>query len=174
MLNAGDRNRTGTVLLRQDFKSCASASSATPASCFLRELEELCASSRQSRCHISHTQHRKFKFINLRNGTNRARTCDPLLVRQVLSQLSYDPRQTTPAGLEPATSAVTGRRSNQLSHEAIVLSTRRLYLQNFIQIILVLILGQALDLLVTVSSMYYYTSTSALSTLSSSRGLTSL
>ena len=53
------------------------------------------------------------------SGTNRARTCDPLLVRQVLSQLSYDPRQTTPAGLEPATSAVTGRRSNQLSHEAI-------------------------------------------------------
>ena len=25
------------------------------------------------------------------SGTNRARTCDPLLVRQVLSQLSYDP-----------------------------------------------------------------------------------
>ena len=30
-LNAGDRNRTGTVLPQQDFKSCASASSATPA-----------------------------------------------------------------------------------------------------------------------------------------------
>ena len=29
--NAGDRNRTGTVLPQQDFKSCASASSATPA-----------------------------------------------------------------------------------------------------------------------------------------------
>ncbi len=29
--DAGDRNRTGTVLLQQDFKSCASASSATPA-----------------------------------------------------------------------------------------------------------------------------------------------
>ena len=28
---AGDRNRTGTVFLQQDFKSCASASSATPA-----------------------------------------------------------------------------------------------------------------------------------------------
>ena len=27
-------------------------------------------------------------------------------------------RQTTRAGLEPATSAVTGRRSNQLSHRA--------------------------------------------------------
>ena len=26
------------------------------------------------------------------NGTNRDRTCDPLLVRQVLSQLSYDPK----------------------------------------------------------------------------------
>lgn len=30
-LNAGDRNRTGTVSLQQDFKSCASASSATAA-----------------------------------------------------------------------------------------------------------------------------------------------
>ena len=29
--NAGDRNRTGTVFLQQDFKSCASASSATRA-----------------------------------------------------------------------------------------------------------------------------------------------
>ena len=26
-----------------------------------------------------------------RNGTNKARTYDPLLVRQMLSQLSYDP-----------------------------------------------------------------------------------
>ena len=54
------------------------------------------------------------------NGTNRARTCDPLLVRQVLSQLSYDPILTTQKGLEPSTSAVTGRRSNQLSHRAIL------------------------------------------------------
>ena len=100
-------------------------------------------------------------YLN-KNGTNRARTCDPLLVRQVLSQLSYDPRQTTPAGLEPATSAVTGRRSNQLSHEAIMKDIpSKLHTDlNF-----VLKLGQALDLLVTVSSMYYYTSTSALSTL---------
>ena len=62
-------------------------------------------------CQLSH--------IGIFNGTNRARTYDPLLVRQMLSQLSYDPILTTPAGLEPATSAVTGRRSNQLSHEAI-------------------------------------------------------
>ena len=49
-----ESNRYGR-LVPQDFKSCASASSATPAF----------------------------------DGTNRARTCDPLLVRQVLSQLSY-------------------------------------------------------------------------------------
>ena len=57
------------------------------------------------------------------SGTNRARTYDPLLVRQMLSQLSYDPifiLLATPAGLEPATSAVTGRRSNQLSHWALL------------------------------------------------------
>jgi hypothetical protein len=34
-------------------------------------------------------------------GINRARTCDPLLVRQVLSQLSYDPKMVTHRGLEP-------------------------------------------------------------------------
>ena len=53
------------------------------------------------------------------DGTNRARTYDPLLVRQMLSQLSYDPIQTTQKRLELSTSAVTGRRSNQLSHWAI-------------------------------------------------------
>ena len=52
------------------------------------------------------------------SGTYRARTCDPLLVRQMLSQLSYDPIQTTQKRLELSTSAVTGRRSNQLSHWA--------------------------------------------------------
>ena len=31
-------------------------------------------------------------------GTNRARTCDPLLVRQVLSQLSYSPGYWWPIG----------------------------------------------------------------------------
>ena len=59
----------------------------------------------------------------LQNGTNRARTYDPLLVRQMLSQLSYDPIQTTQKRLELSTSAVTGRRSNQLSHWAIFCCT---------------------------------------------------
>ena len=53
------------------------------------------------------------------NGAYRARTYDPLLVRQMLSQLSYDPIQTTQKRLELSTSAVTGRRSNQLSHWAL-------------------------------------------------------
>ena len=64
-----------------------------------------------------------FILLYITNGTNRARTCDPLLVRQMLSQLSYDPSlaviKTTQIGLEPTTSAVTGRRSNQLSHWAL-------------------------------------------------------
>ena len=73
------------------------------------------------------------------SGTNRARTYDPLLVRQMLSQLSYDPKiliyklftnKTTRMGFEPTTSAVTGRRSNQLSHQAIF---KGMYLQNFTQ-----------------------------------------
>ena len=60
ILNAGDRTWTGMSLTSQDFKSCASANSATPAELY---------------------------------GTNRARTYDPLLVRQMLSQLSYDPKR---------------------------------------------------------------------------------
>ena len=46
-------------------------------------------------------------------GTNRARTCDPLLVRQVLSQLSYGPifgagegDRTLTAGLEGQNSTI--------------------------------------------------------------------
>ena len=59
-----------------------------------------------------------FPHINLykNGGTNRARTCDPLLVRQVLSQLSYGPTiikngagegdRTLTAGLEGRNSTI--------------------------------------------------------------------
>ena len=86
--------------------------------------------------------------------------CSVLRVHEVQSKKEFV-RQTTPAGLEPATSAVTGRRSNQLSHEAIMKDVPSKLHTDF----QTSSLGQAHDLLVTVSSMYYYTSTSALSTL---------
>ena len=109
------------------------------------------------------------------DGTNRARTYDPLLVRQMLSQLSYDPIQTTQKRLELSTSAVTGRRSNQLSHWAIFCCTyvpSKLHTRNIFFILPITLLGHALDRLVSVSSIHYCTSTSDLSTSSSSRGLT--
>ena len=104
----------------------------------------------------------------------------------MLSQLSYDPKiliyklftnKTTRMGFEPTTSAVTGRRSNQLSHRAIF---KGIYIpskphteqpsHNFF--LFPKPSGQALDRLVSVSSVHCCTSTSDLSTSSSSRGLT--
>ena len=61
-LNAGDRGRTGTGITTHGILS-------------------------PGRLPVPPRRHIKIK----RNGTNRARTYDPLLVRQVLSQLSYDP-----------------------------------------------------------------------------------
>ena len=67
--------------------------------------------------------------------------------------------QTTQTGLEPVTSAVTGRRSNQLSHWAIkgiVPSKLHTDLAN--------LFGQALDRLVAVRFTCYHASTPVLST----------
>ena len=62
-------------------------------------------------------------------GDNEIRTRDPLLARQVLSQLSYTPRYYQIAfrlmglnGLEPSTSRLSGVRSNQLSYKPILSS----------------------------------------------------
>ena len=62
-------------------------------------------------------------------GDDRDRTGDPLLAKQVLSQLSYIPsaivtRRPTPkmvglTGFEPVTSPLSGVRSNQLSYRPI-------------------------------------------------------
>ena len=55
------------------------------------------------------------------SGDNEIRTRDPLLARQVLSQLSYIPRphKMGSSGLEPPTSRLSGVRSNQLSYKPI-------------------------------------------------------
>ena len=52
---------------------------------------ESCASMRSVASHYVITLLANHDNLLSRNGTNRARTYDPLLVRQMLSQLSYDP-----------------------------------------------------------------------------------
>ncbi len=57
-------------------------------------------------------------------GQSQDRTGDPTLFRRVLYRLSYLAKDcknslATLTGLEPATSAVTGRRANQLRHRAL-------------------------------------------------------
>ena len=51
------------------------------------------------------------------NGDGEIRTLDPLLARQVLSQLSYAPILMGLSGLEPPTSRLSGVRSNRLSYK---------------------------------------------------------
>ena len=66
-------------------------------------------------------------FVFLPSGDKEIRTLDPLLARQVLSQLSYIPIFTFSSGyypvglsgLEPPTSRLSGVRSNQLSYKPI-------------------------------------------------------
>ena len=52
---------------------------------------------------------------NFNGGNNRARTCDPLLVRQVLSQLSYAPKLGDPKETRTPVTAVKGRCLNRLT-----------------------------------------------------------
>ena len=61
-------------------------------------------------------------FFKPVSGDNEIRTRDPLLARQVLSQLSYIPRphKMGSSGLEPPTSRLSGVRSNQLSYKPIL------------------------------------------------------
>ena len=57
-------------------------------------------------------------------GDKRNRTADPLLARQVLSQLSYTPVEEVvgPSGLEPPTSRLSVVRSSQLSYGPVPLA----------------------------------------------------
>ena len=56
-------------------------------------------------------------FSSTDNGDGEIRTLDPLLARQVLSQLSYAPILMGLSGLEPPTSRLSGVRSNRLSYK---------------------------------------------------------
>ena len=58
-------------------------------------------------------------FSSADNGDGEIRTLDPLLARQVLSQLSYAPILRGLSGLEPPTSRLSGVRSNRLSYKPI-------------------------------------------------------
>ena len=66
-------------------------------------------------------QFSKIEFAALLNcnGDKEIRTLDPLLARQVLSQLSYTPMVGL-SGLEPPTSRLSGVRSNRLSYRPMV------------------------------------------------------
>ena len=57
------------------------------------------------------------------SGDGEIRTLDPLLARQVLSQLSYAPILMGLSGLEPPTSRLSGVRSNRLSYKPINLAS---------------------------------------------------
>ena len=70
--------------------------------------------------------------LSLPNGDGGIRTLDPLLARQVLSQLSYTPIRASIgysispmglSGLEPPTSRLSGVRSNRLSYKPINLAS---------------------------------------------------
>ena len=60
----------------------------SPQDCFfqIEDLEQLVTGSSYIR-----TKKETPLWVSLFGGNNRARTCDPLLVRQMLSQLSYAP-----------------------------------------------------------------------------------
>ena len=77
-----------------------------------------------------------FRHLSMPSGDEGIRTPDPLLARQVLSQLSYTPipgnmkfsdrpllRSMGLSGLEPPTSRLSGVRSNRLSYKPLILAS---------------------------------------------------
>ena len=70
-----------------------------------------------------------FRHLSMPSGDEGIRTPDPLLARQVLSQLSYTPisfesfHSVGLSGLEPPTSRLSGVRSNRLSYKPLILAS---------------------------------------------------
>ena len=107
-LGARSRTWTGTALLPRDFKSLASAYSAIRARvpyCDRVAVRTVGYTKTRKRLRVYWRRHPElnrglrlcrplpYRLAMAPNygGNNRARTCDPLLVRQMLSQLSYAP-----------------------------------------------------------------------------------
>ena len=76
---------------------------------------------------VKNSSGRPFPIGQTCGGDEQNRTVDPLLARQVLSQLSYTPMGSLlkdslvgSSGLEPPTSRLSGVRSNHLSYEPVL------------------------------------------------------
>ena len=70
-------------------------------------------------CQRSNSKTQSFRFESgiVIGGGERDRTDDPLLAKQVLSQLSYTPSSVVGlVGIEPTTSRLSGVRSSHLSY----------------------------------------------------------
>ena len=64
-------------------------------------------------------------WVNLHHsngGSGRNRTSDTRIFSPLLYRLSYGTKMAVWTGLEPATSAVTGRHSNQLNYQTILVA----------------------------------------------------
>ena len=68
--------------------------------------------------------------MDLNGASGRNRTADTGIFNPLLYQLSYRGKMATRKGLEPSTSAVTGRHSNQLNYRAIFVCYRRVTTYN--------------------------------------------
>ena len=64
----------------------------------------------------------------INGASERNRTTDTGIFSPLLYQLSYRGIMATRRGLEPLTSAVTGRHSNQLNYRAVVVGDNRIEL----------------------------------------------
>ena len=131
-------NRYGDFSPR-DFKSLASASSATPAKSGGdtqnrtgdKGFADLCLTAWLCRLNWSGKRDSNSRpppwqggalplsYFRINGASAQNRTVDTRIFSPLLYQLSYRGKMATRMGLEPTTSAVTGRHSNQLNHRAI-------------------------------------------------------
>ena len=107
------RSRTHDAITTRDFAPHQRKITFT----FFRLVKDQTASSpkdqRQATTHVS-----ELSTFKIRGGGRRDRTDDPLLAKQVLSQLSYAPNKVLvgQVGIEPTTPALSRRCSNRLSY----------------------------------------------------------